>query len=38
LRAAGKPTLTALVATMRKLITMLNVMIANNQTWNPKMA
>jgi len=29
---------TALVAAMRKLITMLNAMLAKNQLWNPKHA
>lgn len=34
----GKPKMTALVATMRKLLTILNTMIKNNQLWNPKTA
>jgi transposase len=34
----GKPKMTALVATMRKLLTILNTMIKNNQLWNPKIA
>lgn len=32
----GKPKMTALVAAMRKLVTILNTMIKNNQLWNPK--
>jgi transposase len=35
LRAAGKPAKVALVACMRKLVTILNVMIARNQPWKP---
>lgn len=38
LRSSGKPGMTALVAAMRKLITMLNAMLAKNQCWNPQMA
>lgn len=34
----GKPKMTALVAAMRKLLTILNTMIKNNQLWNPKIA
>ncbi len=34
----GKPKMTALVATMRKLVTILNTMIKTNQLWNPKTA
>lgn len=34
--AEGKPKMTALIAAMRKLLTILNVMIAKNETWNPK--
>jgi transposase len=33
LRAAGKPTRLALVAVMRKLLTMLNAMLRDNQPW-----
>ena len=33
--AAGKPKLVALVATMRKLVTILNAMIRDNQPWKP---
>ena len=35
LRAAGKPGKVALVACMRKLLTILNVMIRDGQPWNP---
>jgi transposase len=38
LLASGKSKMTALVAAMRKLVTMLNAMIANNQYWEPKFA
>jgi len=38
LLASGKKKMTALVAAMRKLITMLNAMLAKNQLWNPKYA
>ncbi|MCX5643407.1 MAG: transposase [Phycisphaerae bacterium] len=34
----GKAKMTALVAPMRKLLTILNTMIKNTQLWNPKMA
>jgi transposase len=34
----GKSKMTALVAAMRKLLTILNTMIKNNQLWNPKIA
>jgi len=34
----GKPKMTALVAAMRKLLTILNTMIKNNQLWNPEIA
>lgn len=34
----GKTKMIALVAAMRKLITMLNVMLAKNQTWRPQNA
>jgi hypothetical protein len=30
--------MTALVAAMRKLVTMLNAMLAKNQNWEPKHA
>src|SRR5690606_8303823 len=35
LRAAGKPGKVALVACMRKLLTILNVMIREGRSWNP---
>jgi len=38
LLASGKTKMTALVACMRKLITMLNAMLAKNQNWEPKHA
>jgi transposase len=34
----GKAKMTALVAAMRKLLTILNTMIKNNQLWNPEIA
>ncbi|MEW5794985.1 MAG: IS110 family transposase, partial [Candidatus Zixiibacteriota bacterium] len=34
----GKSKMTANVACMRKLITILNAMLAKNQYWEPKMA
>ena len=37
LKAAGKPPKVALVACMRKLLTILNTMIKNGECWNPKM-
>lgn len=37
LRAAGKPFKVILVACMRKLLCILNVMIRENQSWNPKL-
>jgi len=37
LRAAGKPFKVILVASMRKLLTILNLMIRENQSWNPKL-
>ena len=37
LRQAGKPFKVILVAAMRKLLTILNVMIRENQPWNPKL-
>jgi transposase len=38
LKAAGKPPKVALVACMRKLLTILNVMMKNGECWNPQMA
>lgn len=38
LKAAGKPPKVALVACMRKLITILNVMVRDSQPWNPELA
>jgi len=35
LRAAGKPIKVALIATMRKLITILNAMLKTNTPWRP---
>jgi transposase len=35
LRDAGKPPLVALIAAMRKLLTILNAMIKQQQSWNP---
>ena len=35
LRAAGKPAKVALVACMRKLLTMLNAMLKHQTPWNP---
>ena len=37
LRAAGKPFKVVLVATMRKLLTILNVMLRENRPWDPKL-
>jgi transposase len=34
----GKPKMVALVASMRKLLTILNSMVKNNQTWNPRLS
>ena len=34
----GKTKMTAIIACMRKLITILNTMVARNQTWNPNSA
>jgi len=34
----GKSKMTALVAAMRKLLTIINAMIAKGETWNPKIA
>jgi transposase len=36
LLSKGKTKMTALIACMRKLITILNLMVAKNETWNPK--
>ena len=38
LRAAGKPAKVALVATMRKLLTILNTMMKHQTRWNPEAA
>jgi transposase len=38
LKAAGKPSKVAMVACMRKLITILNVMVKTGQHWNPELA
>ena len=38
LLAKGKTKMTAIIACMRKLITILNTMVAKNQAWNPKFA
>jgi transposase len=38
LQAAGKPKKVALVACMRKLLTILNVMVKNGEHWNPELA
>lgn len=38
LKNDGKPPKVALVACMRKLLTILNVMMKNGEAWNPKMA
>ena len=35
LLAKGKPKMTAVIAAMRKLLTILNTMVAKNQCWNP---
>jgi transposase len=35
LRAVGKPPLVALVAAMRKLLTILNAMVRHHQSWHP---
>ena len=37
LRAAGKPAKVALVACMRKLLTIINSMIRQRQRWSPKL-
>jgi transposase len=38
LRARGKPAKVALIACMRKMIVILNAMLARDQTWRPPMA
>jgi len=38
LLSKGKTKMTAIIACMRKLITILNIMVAKNETWNPKCA
>lgn len=38
LKKAGKPAKVVIVACMRKLLTIMNVMIKNNAPWNPKIA
>jgi transposase len=38
LRAAGKPAKVALIATMRKLLTILNTMMKHQTRWNPEAA
>jgi len=38
LLAKGKTKMTAIIACMRKLITILNTMLARNEAWNPKFA
>jgi transposase len=38
LRAAGKPPKVALTACMRKLLVILNAMVRENTTWNPRLA
>jgi transposase len=35
LRAAGKPFKVIVVAAMRKLLTILNIMLKENRPWNP---
>lgn len=34
----GKPKMTAVIAAMRKMLTILNTMIARNESWNPESA
>ena len=34
----GKAKMTALIAAMRKLLTILNIMLKKNETWKPKTA
>lgn len=38
LLCAGKTKMTAVIAAMRKLLTILNIMVAKNEFWNPKIA
>ena len=38
LKQAGKPPKVVIVACMRKLLTIMNVMLKNNTPWNPKIA
>jgi len=38
LKKTGKPPKVVIVACMRKLLTMMNSMLKNNTTWNPKIA
>lgn len=38
LLSKGKTKMTAIIACMRKLITILNTMVAKNEAWNPKFA
>ena len=38
LRAAGKPFKLIVVAAIRKLLTILNIMLRDNQPWNPRLA
>lgn len=38
LLAKGKPKMIAIIASMRKLLTILNTMVAKNEFWNPKVA
>jgi transposase len=37
LRAAGKPFKVVVVAAMRKLLTILNVMLKENKSWHPQL-
>jgi transposase len=37
LRAAGKPFKLIVIAAMRKLLTILNVMLKENRPWNPQL-
>jgi transposase len=37
LRGAGKPFKVVVVAAMRKLLTILNIMLKENEPWNPKL-
>jgi transposase len=38
LRAAGKPAKVALVATMRKLLTIANALLKHHTRWDPQVA